>query len=67
MFKKLSKKLFEPLSMALIALGIIALVQPWSLYLHRRGFLIIGIGLAGFIVFSHVKPPVEEEVREEEA
>ncbi len=65
MFKKLSKKIFEPLSIGLIVLGIIALCQPWILYLHRKGFLITGIGLAMYIFFSHVKPP-EEEVEEEE-
>jgi len=50
--------------MMIIVIGIIALCQPWVLYLHRKGFLITGIGLAMFIFFSHVKPPVEEEVEE---
>lgn len=61
MFRKLSKKLFEPLAMTLICAGIISLCQPWILYLHRKGFLITGIGLALYIFFSHVKPPVETE------
>jgi len=65
MFKKLSKKLFEPLAMAIIGLGIVSLFQPWILLLHRKGFLITGIGLAMFIFFSHVKPP-EEEIEEED-
>jgi hypothetical protein len=66
MFRKLSNKLFEPLAMAIIGLGIVSLLQPWVLYIHRKGFLITGIGLAMFIFFSHVKPPVEEAEEEEE-
>jgi hypothetical protein len=66
MFRKLSRKIFEPLGMAVIGLGIVSLLQPWVLYIHRKGFLIMGIGLAMFIFFSHVKPPVEVEEEEEE-
>jgi hypothetical protein len=66
MFRKLSNKVFEPLGMAVIGLGIVSLLQPWVLYLHRKGFLIMGIGLAMFIFFSHVKPPAEVEEEEEE-
>jgi hypothetical protein len=36
-------------------LGIVALLQPWSLFLHRYGVTIILIGLVGFSVFIHVK------------
>jgi hypothetical protein len=60
MFRKLSRKLFEPLAMAIIGIGIFMLFQPWVLYFHRKGFLIIGVGLAAFIFFVHVKPPPEE-------
>ncbi|RKX97251.1 MAG: hypothetical protein DRP54_09285 [Spirochaetes bacterium] len=67
MFRRLSKKVFEPLAMGLIGLGIVSLCQPWVLLLHRKGFLITGIGLAMFIFFSHVKPPEEEEKHEEES
>ena len=35
--------------------GIIALLQPWSLFLHRYGVTITLIGLIGFSVFIHVK------------
>ena len=65
MFRKLSTKVFEPLGMGIIGLGIVSLLQPWVLYIHRKGFLIMGIGLAMFIFFSHVKPPIEEEEEEE--
>jgi hypothetical protein len=64
MFRKIIKKVLEPVSMLIIALGIIALCQPWVLYLHRKGFLITAAGLVLFIVFAHFKPPVEKEVEE---
>ena len=38
-----------------MVLGIIALLQPWSLFLHRYGVTIILIGLVGFCVFIHIK------------
>jgi hypothetical protein len=64
MFRKIAKKIVEPLAMIIIGLGIIALCQPWILYIHRKGFLITAVGLALFIFTSHVKPPVEEEMEE---
>jgi hypothetical protein len=36
-------------------IGIIALLQPWNLFLHRYGVTIILIGLVGFSVFIHIK------------
>ena len=41
--------------------GILALVQPWNLLLHLYGVTIILIGLAAFMVFSHVPSPEPEE------
>jgi len=38
-----------------MVLGIIALLQPWNLFLHRYGVTIILIGLVGFSVFIHIK------------
>jgi hypothetical protein len=35
--------------------GIVALLQPWSLFLHRYGVTITLIGLIGFSVFIHIK------------
>ena len=66
MFRKISKKIIEPLTMVLIIIGIVALCQPWILILHRKGFLITGVGLALYMFFSHIKP-LEEEEEEEEA
>ena len=47
----------ESASMALMLLGIAALCQPWSLFLHRYSVLMIIIGLVMFNVFSRVAPP----------
>jgi hypothetical protein len=64
MFRHLSAKYFEPISMWIIILGIVCLCQPWVLFLHVYAFLIIIIGLIGFIFFSHIQP-LSEEVEEE--
>lgn len=60
-FRELSNKVLEPLSMWTMVVGIIALCQPWIEVVHRYGVTVILIGLIGFIVFSHVKPPEETE------
>ena len=65
MLRKIVKKVIEPAAIGIICVGIVALCQPWVLELHRKGFLITGVGLAIFIVVSHVKPPVQEEKPEE--
>jgi hypothetical protein len=64
MFRQLSVKYFEPISMWVIIFGIFCLCQPWVLLLHVYGFSIILIGLVGFIVFSHIKPLPETEDEE---
>jgi len=48
MFRYLSAKYFEPISMWVIILGIVCLCQPWIRFFHVYGFLIIIIGLVGF-------------------
>lgn len=65
MLRKIVKKVIEPAAICIICVGIVALCQPWILELHRKGFLITGVGLAIFIVVSHVKPPAQEEKPEE--
>ena len=54
--RQISARYLEPLSQWAMIAGIVALVQPWSLFLHRYGVTMILVGLAGFIIFSHVKP-----------
>jgi len=47
--------------MWLMVLGIVALCQPWSHWLHSYGVTITLVGLVGFSVFSKIKPLPEEE------
>lgn len=60
-FRELSARVFEPVSMVLMILGIIALCQPWIEILHRYGVTITLAGLVGFSVFSHIKPLPRED------
>ena len=48
---------FEFASMALMLLGIAALCQPWSLFLHQYSVLMIIVGLIAFNVFSRLASP----------
>ena len=53
---------FEFASMALMMLGIVALCQPWSLFLHSYSVLSIIVGLVAFNVFSRITSPVVDQV-----
>jgi len=44
-------------SMVLMMLGIVALCQPWSLFLHRYSVAMIIAGLVAFNVFSRIQSP----------
>ena len=44
---------WETAAMTLIALGIVMLVQPWSIDLYGYSFLTILAGTLGFVVVSH--------------
>jgi hypothetical protein len=44
---------WETLAMALIAGGIVMLVQPWSIDLYGYSFVTILAGTLGFVVVSH--------------
>ncbi len=46
--------------MVLMMLGIVALCQPWSLWLHSYSVLLILIGLVAFNVFSRIASPIAE-------
>ena len=48
--------------MALMMLGIAALCQPWSLFLHSYSVLSIIVGLVAFNVFSRLASPVADQV-----
>jgi hypothetical protein len=60
-FREMSVKYFEPASIWIMVLGIIALCQPINLTLHSYGVTIILIGLVGFNVFSKIKPLPSKE------
>jgi len=44
---------WETFAMALIAGGIVMLVQPWSIDLYSYSFVTILAGTLGFVVVSH--------------
>jgi hypothetical protein len=48
---------FEMLSMLVMIFGVIALCQPWILFLHSYGATIILAGLIMFNIFSRIGPP----------
>jgi hypothetical protein len=52
---RIGPRTWEMIFQWIMVAGIVALLQPWSLFLHRYGVTIILIGLVGFIVFVHIK------------
>jgi hypothetical protein len=56
MLKRNAKKL-EQLSMWMMVFGVVALCQPWGLFLHRYSAAIIIAGLIMFNIFSRIAPP----------
>jgi len=58
-FREISARYLEPASIWVMVLGMVALCQPVSLFLHRYGVTIVLIGLIGFNVFSKIKPPAQ--------
>ena len=65
-FRQLNERILVPGAQWTMILGIIALCQPWSLFLHRFGLTISLIGLVAFIVVSHIGPEPEAEYQDEE-
>jgi hypothetical protein len=47
----------ELLSMLVMIFGVIALCQPWNLFLHSYGATVILAGLILFNIFSRITPP----------
>ncbi len=48
-FRAFNRKYLEPGTQLLMIFGIVALCQPWNLFLHRYGVAIILIGLLTFM------------------
>jgi hypothetical protein len=61
--RALNQRWLHPVSQTLMILGIAALYQPWSFFLHRHGVTMILVGLIGFMITSKILP---EEKPEEE-
>ncbi|MCX5496014.1 hypothetical protein OSH11_14970 [Kaistia dalseonensis] len=59
--QRLSARYIEPISIALMVIGIIALCQPWHRGLHSYGATITLVGLIGFSVFSRFSPGAAKE------
>ena len=60
-FRQISVRYLEPASIWTMVLGIVALCQPLNLTLHSYGVTIILAGLAGFNIFSKIKPPANQD------
>ena len=57
---KVYPRRFEFASMMLMLFGMVALCQPWSLFLHRYSVLLIIVGLVAFNVFSRIASPAPQ-------
>ncbi|AFL50306.1 hypothetical protein ABIE78_003898 [Sinorhizobium fredii] len=55
-FRAINQKFLEPGSQLLMIFGIIALCQPWNLFLHRYGLTMTLVGLIAFMITSKVPP-----------
>jgi hypothetical protein len=60
-FRAINQKYLEPGSQVLMVLGIIALCQPWNLFLHTYGVTITLLGLIAFNITSKVPREVDAE------
>jgi hypothetical protein len=58
---KLNARILEHFSMWLMVFGVMALCQPWNLFLHSFGATIILAGLIMFNVFSRMKGPRKQD------
>ena len=45
-----SRATWEPTSMALIGIGLVMLMQPWSLEIYSYSFAVLLLGVAGYTV-----------------
>ncbi|CAN7688763.1 hypothetical protein [Rhizobium leguminosarum] len=52
--RALNQKYLEPGAQYLMILGIIALCQPWNLFLHRYGITMTLVGLIAFMVTTKI-------------
>ncbi|MDW9377658.1 hypothetical protein [Sinorhizobium meliloti] len=63
-FRAINQKYLAPGAQLLMIFGIIALCQPWNLFLHRYGLTMTLVGLIAFMITSKVPPePKADEGR----
>ncbi|MGJ5619397.1 hypothetical protein [Sulfitobacter sp. MF3-043] len=60
-FRSLNQRFLAPGAQTLMIFGIVALCQPWSLFLHQYGVTLTLIGLIAFLVTSKIAPDPEAE------
>lgn len=61
-FRAINEKYLEPGAQYLMIFGIIALCQPWNMFLHRYGLTLTLIGLVGFMITTKI--PRDEKADE---
>jgi hypothetical protein len=60
--RRINQRYLEPAAQSLMIAGIIALCQPWNMFIHRYGVTITLIGLVSFMITTKI--PREEKVDE---
>jgi hypothetical protein len=60
--RRINQRYLEPAAQSLMIAGIIALCQPWNMFIHRYGVTITLIGLVGFMITTKI--PREEKADE---
>jgi hypothetical protein len=63
--REFNQKVLGPVTMGLMIAGIVFLCQPWVALLHQWSVLIMLIGLIGFNVSVHIRPP-ERKIDEDD-
>jgi hypothetical protein len=63
-FRQINQKYLAPGAQTLMIFGIIALCQPWNLFLHRYGLTMIIVGLIAFMVTAKIAPE-DDSINEE--
>lgn len=63
----ISSQKLQRIAEIVMVLGIVALCQPWNLFLHRYGLTIIIVGLLTFMFTGWFGKPAEDSEASEEA
>jgi hypothetical protein len=59
-FRELNRRFLAPGAQTVMIFGIVALCQPWSLWLHSYGATITLFGLIAFLITSKIAPEERE-------